>query len=254
MSWATLDELGVWTYMLSRSTKRQSTGPTTTSPGLMVQSNSHKSVRDKLGQLISGQGLPQILLETRQVAVSGEATREFLVFEAADITPIPDDATAGLFCTTLPEHVASRIREPLAFLPRRRLAYLDIDAWICTFQLSMRPILGGTQRIGSSSSSSLPSSGPTDPQSDRRLADTPNRRRASLQVTGAAMERVTAARRHGWESAASGKVSGIERHYFLPGDWAMANEARLYTMTPDGTLLCPQNGGIASVQSATLRK
>ncbi|GFP60247.1 vegetative incompatibility protein HET-E-1 [Trichoderma asperellum] len=256
VSWATLDELGVRTYALPRATKQQAPGPgpTTTSHGLLARANTLKSDRDKLGRLISGQGFPQILFETH-LAGSGEATREFLVFEAADITPSPDDAATGLSYTTLPEHVASRIREPLAFLPRGKLAYLDVDAWICTFRLSMRPTLGVSRRVGSLSSSSLPqSSGSTDSQSGRRLSETLSRRRGSLQITGTATERVVTARRHGSESAASGSTSGIERHYFLPGDWATANEAYLCAMAPDGTLLCPQNGGIASVQSATLRK
>ncbi|UKZ51025.1 hypothetical protein TrVGV298_004780 [Trichoderma virens] len=252
VSWVTLDELGVRTYELPRATKQQAPGPTTASHGLLARANPLKSDRDKLGRLISGQGFPQILFETH-LAGSGESTREFLVFEAADITPSPDDATTGLSYTTLPEHVASRIREPLAFLPRGKLAYLDIDRWICTFRLSMRPTPG--RRVGSIlSSSSFQSSGPTDSQSGRRLSETLSRRRGSLQITGTATEKVVAARRHGSESAALGNTSGIERHYFLPGDWATANEAYLCAMTPDGTLLCPQNGGIASVQSATLRK
>lgn len=75
-----------------------------------------------------------------------------------------------------------------------------------------------------------------------------------MQAGGAARERVVTARRHGSESAASTHASGIERHYFLPGDWAMSNEAHLCTMASDGTFLCPQNGFIASVQSAVLRK
>jgi WD40 repeat protein len=44
----------------------------------------------------------------------------------------------------------------------------------------------------------------------------------------------------------------VERHYFLPGDWAMANEAHLCTLTRDGALLCPRNGDIAVVQSSKL--
>ncbi|UKZ69594.1 uncharacterized protein TrAtP1_010600 [Trichoderma atroviride] len=254
VSWATLDELCVRTYALPRAARQQVPAPTTASHGLLARASTLKSDRDKLGRLISGQGFPQILFETH-LAGSGEATREFLVFEAADITPTPGNATTGLLYTTLPEHVASRIREPLAFLPRGKLAYLDIDSWICTFRLSMRPSLGGARPVGSSiSSSSLQSSGPTDSQPGRRLSETLSRRRGSHQITGTATERVAAARRHGSESAILTNTSGIERHYFLPGDWATANEAYLCAMTPDGTLLCPQNGGIASVQSATLRK
>lgn len=254
VSWTTLEVSGVRTYMPPRTTK-QPESARMTSPGSLARTiSTNKADRDRLGRLISSQGLAQILLETRKVAESGESTREFLIFEAADITPSPDSATAGLSYTALPENVGSRIREPLAFLPRRRLAYLDLDRWICTFRLSTRPTLGGSRRIGSSSSSSLPSRSPASPQPDRRPSDTLTHRRASVQTPSAATGRVVVARRHGSESAASGSASGVERHYFLPGDWAMANEAHLCAMTPDGTLLCPQNGGIASVQSATLRK
>ena len=50
------------------------------------------------------------------------------------------------------------------------------------------------------------------------------------------------------------RKDAIERYYFLPGDWATADEAQLCTITPDGTLLCPRNGEVGAVQSAKLRK
>lgn len=51
------------------------------------------------------------------------------------------------------------------------------------------------------------------------------------------------------------KVSnGIEKYYFLPGDWVTGDEARLCVVMPDVTLLCPRNGDVASVQCAKLRK
>ncbi|KAB5522037.1 hypothetical protein GE09DRAFT_1208083 [Coniochaeta sp. 2T2.1] len=48
--------------------------------------------------------------------------------------------------------------------------------------------------------------------------------------------------------------AGIEEHYFLPGDWATADEAKLCSAMPDGTLLCPWNGDVVTVQCAKLRK
>jgi WD40 repeat protein len=52
----------------------------------------------------------------------------------------------------------------------------------------------------------------------------------------------------------AGLVGPVDAHYFLPGDWVTAIEARLCTVAPDGTLLCPRNGDVASVQCAKLRK
>ena len=54
---------------------------------------------------------------------------------------------------------------------------------------------------------------------------------------------------------ASARVgAGIEEHYFLPGDWATADEAKFCSGMPDGTLLCPWNGEVVAVQCAKLRK
>ncbi|KAI0118716.1 hypothetical protein GGR51DRAFT_554406 [Nemania sp. FL0031] len=47
---------------------------------------------------------------------------------------------------------------------------------------------------------------------------------------------------------------GIEQYYFLPGDWLTANETHLCNIMPDGTLLCPWNGDVATVQCSRLRK
>ncbi|KAL8930490.1 MAG: hypothetical protein Q9208_000674 [Pyrenodesmia sp. 3 TL-2023] len=58
-------------------------------------------------------------------------------------------------------------------------------------------------------------------------------------------------------SAGKGSEAGggeIEKYYFLPGDWVTANEGHLSVIMPDGTLLCPQNGEVATVQCAKLRK
>ena len=104
--------------------------------------------------------------------------------------------------TALEEDLASRIRQPLAFLSRRRLAFLDVDRWVCTWRLP-------------SIHSSLPAVG--------------------IGYSG------------------RGRNS-IERHYFLPGDWAVGNDPRLCTISPDGTFFCPRNDEVATVQSLKLKK
>lgn len=52
----------------------------------------------------------------------------------------------------------------------------------------------------------------------------------------------------------AGVVGLVDAHYFLPGDWVTAVETPLCTVLPDGTLLCPRNGEVASVQCVKLRK
>ncbi|KAK4201517.1 hypothetical protein QBC40DRAFT_223212 [Triangularia verruculosa] len=54
-------------------------------------------------------------------------------------------------------------------------------------------------------------------------------------------------------ASSSRSSADIERFYFLPGDWAMEDEIGLCRIMPDGTLLCPRNGGVVTVQCAKLR-
>jgi hypothetical protein len=44
----------------------------------------------------------------------------------------------------------------------------------------------------------------------------------------------------------------IEKHYFLPSDWVAGSEASLCAIIPDGTLLCPRNGDVVTVQCSRL--
>ncbi|OHF02107.1 NACHT and WD domain-containing protein [Colletotrichum orchidophilum] len=48
------------------------------------------------------------------------------------------------------------------------------------------------------------------------------------------------------------EAANIQRYYFLPGDWATADEVHRCVVMSDGTLLCPRNGGVAAVQCADL--
>lgn len=48
--------------------------------------------------------------------------------------------------------------------------------------------------------------------------------------------------------------TGIEQFYFLPGDWVTSSESKLCVIMSDGTLLCPKNGAVATVESAKLRE
>lgn len=60
--------------------------------------------------------------------------------------------------------------------------------------------------------------------------------------------------RHPQRGRGSGPDSmGVEQHYLLPGDWAMAEEVRRCTAMFDGTFLCPRNGDVAAVKFSKLK-
>lgn len=106
------------------------------------------------------------------------------------------------------------MREPLAFLSRNRLMFLDRDRWICTWKL---------------------------PSAAARAGSAPRRggfKRPDGDLT---------------KSSTVG-ANGVETHYFLPGDWVTADEAHLSAVMTNGTLLCPRNGDVATVQCAKLRR
>lgn len=228
IDWATLNEVGLQAY--TPPIISQPSIPAATVPPLVSYRGNFRVGRNRLGRLLSALESPHILLETwHPSAASGDPKREYLIFEVAEICPgqhskDTQESVRGLRYTTVPTDLASRIREPLAFLSRRRLAYLDVDRWICTW----------------------------------RMPSTTAGRGGTTSLAGTAVEagrRSSAADKAGPAAAGSqSKSGGIERYYFLPGDWVMVNEAPLCTMTPDGTLVCPQDGHITTVQSAKLRK
>jgi hypothetical protein len=227
-------------YMPARVAEKSGPEPLT-SPGLFRRSLARVS-RGMVGRLVSSPGLPHILLKVNGTTGSRDEEKELLVFYAPEITAGMHTAPVFLQYETLPDYVRSRIREPLAFISRRRLAYLDDDKWICTFRLpahkTVQPSTMDTTLSSGHESMGIATDMPT------RLENKGAQRQDQQEAF------CTASR---FPLPAYGEED-VERHYFLPGDWAMTNEAHLVTMSSDGTLLCPQNGGIATVQSATLRK
>ncbi|KAK1764260.1 YVTN repeat-like/Quino protein amine dehydrogenase [Phialemonium atrogriseum] len=120
---------------------------------------------ETLGRLISCPGSPDILLEVSRLADTGRPGRQYLLFEADDIELDPeknhgatDETGAAESCnnlpyTTLSAEIACRIREPLAILSRRRLVFLDVDRWICTWRISALPQAPGRPSGGRGSES-----------------------------------------------------------------------------------------------------
>ena len=172
-----------------------------------------------LGRIIVNIDSAEILLEISRTKNSGRVENAYLLFCAKDIGGVGSSEDPGnsdgigkgkqLTYSTLPKEVASRIREPLAFLSRRRLVFLDVDGWVCTWNPNPNPTRPRQLQTGQRQQ------GPNGPSS-------------------------------------SGGVAGVEQHYFLPGDWATADEAHVCSVMSDGTLLCPRNGDVAAVQAAAL--
>jgi WD40 repeat protein len=178
----------------------------------------HNNDTEKLGRLITNTDSPEILLEISSPTPSGQFQSQYLLFDVGNVQLLgEDDPAAGgggnprmLPYAVLDPEIASRIREPLAILSRRRLAFLDVDRWVCTWRLPLPSSWSTTTAVGAAS------------------------------------------RRTSQPGAAT--TGGVERYYFLPSDWVTGNDTRLCSVTPDGTLLCPRNGDVVTVQTSKLRK
>ncbi|KAI1087197.1 hypothetical protein F5B19DRAFT_497604 [Rostrohypoxylon terebratum] len=200
-SWADLRAREIHNYTPPRIARSS----TTSAPSLAHErTGSFQKDSEMLGRLISCTDSPHMLLEISSSAASGHLETQYLLIDIDDmqrpLEDIPNQDPLFLPYTLIPPEVSTRIREPLAFISRRRLSFLDVDRWICTWRL---PVPG--------------------------LPVSPGKKVSNLCI-------------------------GMEQHYFLPGDWVTSNETRLCTMTPDGTLLCPRNGDVATVQAAKLRR
>lgn len=177
-----------------------------------VDTYSYLPVDSFSGMMDAGRRLTRVIsrMDSSSVLLKLEAPglpmkHEYALFDLSAVVPFsgtaPSAVTRSVRYSLLPDEVALRIREPLGFASRRRLVFLGLDRWVCTWRL---PTPG------------LTASG----------------RRASAQAG----------------------TGGVERHYFIPEDWVTAGEGGLCSSMPDGTLLCPRNGEVASVQCAKLRR
>ncbi|KAH8199450.1 hypothetical protein TruAng_006388 [Truncatella angustata] len=225
--WSNLKQLvsETRTYFPPRTESRTPILPT--GPSLYKSGTSSKAERDVLGRLVASDAdSSNIVLQLRSSYSSDQVKPEYLIFDVDEVVKscneVGDDTLPNesghakqLSYTLLPTEVTSCIREPLAFLSRRRLVFLDIDRWICTWRLP--------------SAASRAGRGPIRGGGGFRRADSDI---VSSDNLG---------------------INRVETHYFLPGDWVTADEAHLCEVMTDGTLLCPRNGDVATVQCAKLR-
>ncbi|KAI0529825.1 hypothetical protein GGR58DRAFT_525850 [Xylaria digitata] len=206
VNWATLQEVEIYKYFPPRSLSL-SLSPSTMLSASSLQRNPGglNKHAEKIGRLFSNVDSSHVFLQISR-STSNQAEMQYLIFDIAELQlgSEADEKIRGereIPHMLVPPDVASRIREPLAFLSHRRLVFLDVDRWICTWRLPVSH-LAHSQRARDSGAG----------------------------------------------------LATIEQFYFLPGDWVTANEVHLYSIMPDGTLLCPRNGDVATVQSARLRK
>ncbi|KAB5522826.1 hypothetical protein GE09DRAFT_493848 [Coniochaeta sp. 2T2.1] len=231
LRWKDLDEVEVHTYRCNEHSAPRvvvtadEEEPRNNSALEREESTAKAENRTVLKKIISNVDSPHVLLKASSPAsASGQSETQYMLFDISHMRPDSRPQSSGsvskeLPYILLPPEVASRIREPLALLSRRRLLFLDVSRWICTWRLPSEAV----------------------------------RATASTAMTG---KRVLGSGRSsvGRGSADATTGAGIEEHYFLPGDWATADEAKLCSAMPDGTLLCPWNGDVVTVQCAKLRK
>lgn len=138
LAWADLREVRNLTY-----SPFQIKHPAISSISQTLQSHiALKKDRETLGRLVANANSPHVLLQISYSATSSQLHTQYLVFKVADILPDPDGDdtnTTGneLPYTLLPAHIATRIREPFAFLSHKGLVFLDVDRWICTWRLPL---------------------------------------------------------------------------------------------------------------------
>ena len=148
LSWDSLREIDAYTYFPPR---------TLTLPG---QNDEHrgstKTNQAPVERLVSNADLSHVLLKINAPESSAQLGHEYLIFEVSDIRPnagdgAPAEDSKVLRYAILPPQIASQVREPLAFLLRRRLMFLDIDRWICTWRLPLTsPTSGSLRRLAPS--------------------------------------------------------------------------------------------------------
>ncbi|KAK3309763.1 uncharacterized protein B0T15DRAFT_13768 [Chaetomium strumarium] len=134
-SWNDLRQTEVHTYFPLRA-GRSST--LSISSAAYALAPSVQNDTEKLGRLITNTDSPEILLEISSPTPSGQFKSQYLLFDIGNLQLGEDDPAGSpkmLPYSVLDPEMSSRIREPLAILSRRRLAFLDVDRWVCTWRL-----------------------------------------------------------------------------------------------------------------------
>jgi WD40 repeat protein len=114
--------------------------------------------KTRLRRLVTNADASEVLLGIwSNTGPSGQFQSEYLLFDVGTMHmgEAGDGAPKMLPCTVVAPEISSRIRKPLTILPRRRLVFLDVDRWVCTWRLP--PSTGGEAYVAQGRSAAEPS-------------------------------------------------------------------------------------------------
>jgi WD40 repeat protein len=75
-----------------------------------------------------------ILVQIEDISVQGRISTRCLIFDTS-VFDVNGDGAETLKCTSIPAQIQAIIEIPLGILPGSRLAFLDLDLWMCTYEL-----------------------------------------------------------------------------------------------------------------------
>ncbi|KAK3898388.1 hypothetical protein C8A05DRAFT_47279 [Staphylotrichum tortipilum] len=98
---------------------------------------------ETLGRLITNVDSPEALLEISSVGPSGQHESHYLLFDISNLHLGGEPGSPKMMpYKVIAPDIAAKIREPLAILSRRRLIFLGVDRWICTWKLPSLAVEG----------------------------------------------------------------------------------------------------------------
>jgi len=107
-------------------------------PSGLTHTGSFQRGAETLGRLIINVDSPEALLEISSPTSSGQHERHYLLFDIGSLQLGGEQSEGSdkmMPYKVIPPEIASKIREPLAIMSRRRLVFLSVDRWICTWKL-----------------------------------------------------------------------------------------------------------------------
>ncbi len=135
-SWDDLRQTEEYTYFPPRL-GRSSEISTTPSGAWYARVGNFQRDAEWLGRLTTNIDSSELLLEIAFETSSGQSESQYLLFDIEELQhgDVENGTPRGLLYQTISPDIASRIREPLGVLPGRRLVFLSVGRWICTWWL-----------------------------------------------------------------------------------------------------------------------
>ncbi len=134
-SWDGLRQTAEHIYFLPRLGRSLTTSvafPTTYTHAASLQRDA-----EMLGRLITRADSPEVLLEISSTTPSGKFGSQYLLFDIRDLQQGGSEPGLPqvLGYQVMSSDIGSKIRQPLEMLSRKRLVFLSVERWICTWRL-----------------------------------------------------------------------------------------------------------------------